>query len=40
MMMKVKGAEKKMKTMSEASRRPPDIFMVLNNKWGEVLIKA
>jgi hypothetical protein len=30
----------KMTTMSEASRRPPQHFLVLNNKGGEILIKA
>jgi hypothetical protein len=39
MMMKKKRNVKK-KTMSEASRRPPPHLFVLNDKEGEILIKA
>jgi hypothetical protein len=36
----LKKVKKKMTTMSEASRRPLQQFFVLNDKWGEELIKA
>jgi hypothetical protein len=39
MMMKKKRKAKKMMT-SEASRRPPPHFLVFNDKWGEISIKA
>jgi hypothetical protein len=36
----VKKAKMKTTTMSEASRRPPQHFLVLNDKWREISIKA
>jgi hypothetical protein len=40
MKMKVKKEKKKMTMMSEASSRPPHIFLVINDKGGEISIKA
>jgi hypothetical protein len=36
----LKKAKMKTTTMSEASRRPPEHFLVLNDKGGEISIKA
>jgi hypothetical protein len=36
----LKKAKMKMTMMSEVSRRLPQHFLVLNDKWGEISIKA